>query len=148
MKVPNPLVTVVTLGFYSAQERNLRTYSVLSGSTLRNDMKFSAIGLATCFALITSPSFAQMSGGSSTGGASGGSLSSGSTTIGPGGSNTANALSRGSSGNAMGATQTNPSINTPLSSGNAVNTPAANSAVNSLPTRILVSSKNRKCGAV
>ena len=96
-------------------------------------MRLSAVGLASCLALVTSSALAQTS--SSAGASSAGSQSSGGVVNGTGGSatpNTADALSRGSSGNAMGAIQTNPSPNTSLSSGNAVNTPAANSAVNSL----------------
>ena len=94
-------------------------------------MKFSAIGLATCYALIASPSFAQMSGRSS----SSGTGSNGSVVNGTGGSpgpNTSTALNHGITGNGAVANQPGSNANTPASSGNAVNTPAANKAVNDL----------------
>jgi hypothetical protein len=93
----------------------------------------------------TSFSLAQSSGGSSGGaaggaassgagsGSAGNTLSNGSTISGTGGSpgsNTSNALNHGTTGNNLGANQTGPG--TASSSSPAVNTPAANSAVNSL----------------
>jgi hypothetical protein len=93
----------------------------------------------------TSFTLAQSSGGSSGGaaggaassgagsGSAGNTLSNGSTINGTGGSpgsNTSNALNHGTTGNNLGANQTGPG--TGSSPSPAVNTPAANSAVNSL----------------
>jgi len=85
---------------------------------------------------------AQVSGGGSAGssagasGATGGTtLSNGSTISGTGGSpgpNTTNARSHGTTGNNMGATQTGAAPNAAASRGNAVDTPAAKAATQSL----------------
>lgn len=84
---------------------------------------------------------AQSSGGSSAGssagaGVSAGStLSNGSTISGTGGSpgpNTANAFGKGTTGNNLGAPQTSGAGTAPASHGNAVDTPAANAAMQSL----------------
>jgi hypothetical protein len=95
-----------------------------------------------CFLLSSySLSLAQSTGGASPGanssspatgarGSPGNTLSNGSTINGTGGTpgpNTSNALNHGTSGNNLGPSQTNPS-----SSGNAVNTPAASAAAQSL----------------
>jgi len=85
--------------------------------------------------------FAQTStGGSSAGstgagGAAGSTLSNGNTISGTGGSpgpNTSNALNRGTTGNNMGAPQTGAGATAPASHGNAVDTPAANAAIQNL----------------
>jgi hypothetical protein len=81
--------------------------------------------------------FAQTSAGSSTGsagGTAGASLSSGGTINGTGGSpgpNTSNALNQRMTGNNLGAPQTDAGSG-PASHGNAVDTPAANSAAQNL----------------
>ena len=81
---------------------------------------------------------AQTSGGSSSTGASGASgsrLSSGSTINGTGGSpgpNTSNALNHGTTGNNMGSPQTGTGAAAPASHSNAVDTPAANAAIQNL----------------
>jgi hypothetical protein len=70
---------------------------------------------------------------SGAGGAGGSTLSNGSTVNGTGGSpgpNTSNALNHGTTGNNLGVNQADPGGGS--SSSAAVNTPAANSAVNSL----------------
>jgi hypothetical protein len=91
-----------------------------------------------------SHAFAQVSGGSSAGtsagsaaanGSAGSTLSNGSTINGTGGSpgpNTANALSRGTTGNVMGGPHTSRPDAPAASHGNAVDTPAANAAAQSL----------------
>ena len=93
------------------------------------------VSLAACsFAL------AQSSGGTSAGSSAGASgagstLSNGSTISGTGGSpgpNTANALGKGTTGNNLGAPQTSGAGSAPASHGNAVDTPAANAATQSL----------------
>jgi hypothetical protein len=75
------------------------------------------------------------SGGGTSGASSGSMLSNGSTISGTGGSpgpNTSNALGKGSTGNNLGTSHT-PSAGGPAAStGNAVNTPAANRATQSL----------------
>ena len=80
--------------------------------------------------------FAQSSGGSPAGaGSAGSTLSNGSTISGTGGSpgpNTANALGKGTTGNNLGAPQTSVTGTAPASHGNAVDTPAANAATQSL----------------
>ena len=86
--------------------------------------------------------FAQVSGGSSagssaaaSGAAAGSTLSNGNTISGTGGSpgsNTSNALSHGTTGNKLGALQTGGPSGVAASHGNAVNTPAANAATQSL----------------
>jgi hypothetical protein len=93
--------------------------------------------LCTC-----SFSSAQVSGGSSAGSsagaggtAAGSTLSNGSTVSGTGGSpgpNTSNTLSHGTTGNKMGAPQSSPASGAAASHGNAVDTPAANAATQSL----------------
>jgi len=94
------------------------------------------ISLAAC-----SYALAQSSGGTSAGsssaatGAGGSTLSNGSTISGTGGSpgpNTANALGKGTSGNNLGAPQTSGAGPAPASHGNAVETPAAKAATQSL----------------
>ena len=93
------------------------------------------VSLAACsFAL------AQSSGGTSAGssagaGGSGSTLSNGSTISGTGGApgpNTANALGKRTTGNNLGAPQTGGAGTAPASHGNAVDTPAANAATQSL----------------
>jgi hypothetical protein len=107
-------------------------------------MRLFAILLTLLFGNLCSADAQSFSGGSGGGaggaasssgaGAGGGStLSNGSTISGTGGSpgpNTSNALNHGTTGNNLGANQTNPGTGSPSSA--AVNTPAANSAVNSL----------------
>jgi hypothetical protein len=70
------------------------------------------------------------------GGSPGGTLSNGSTINGTGGSpgaNTSNALNHGTTGNNLGATSTAPTAaQGAASTGNAVNTPAANQAQQNL----------------
>jgi hypothetical protein len=93
--------------------------------------------LGTC-----SISVAQMSGGSSAGTSSSANgpatastLSNGSTLSGTGGSpgtNTSNALNHGTTGNVMGTPQIGTAAGGAASHGNAVDTPAANAAVQSL----------------
>jgi hypothetical protein len=91
-----------------------------------------SVYLGTC-----SYALAQSSGGSSvgsSGGAGGTALSNGSTLSGTGGSpgpNTSNALNHGTTGDNLGAKQTN-SAPSAGSRSNAVDTPAANSATQSL----------------
>ena len=73
--------------------------------------------------------------GGSRGGAAGSTLSNGSTINGTGGSpgpNTANALGKGTTGNNLGAPQTGGAATAPASHGNAVDTPAAKAATQSL----------------
>jgi hypothetical protein len=106
-------------------------------------MKLTAAVLIGCIAGSFSCAFAQtgssgQSGSAGTGagsGTGGGStLSNGNTISGTGGSpgpNTSNALRQGTTGNNLGAPQTN-SGSISLSSGNAVNTPAATGAAQSL----------------
>jgi hypothetical protein len=87
-------------------------------------------------------SLAQMSGGGSAGSAAGASgtggsstLSSGSTLSGTGGSpgpNTSSALNHGTSGNVMGTPKVGTAASGAASHGNAVDTPAANAATQSL----------------
>ena len=91
-----------------------------------------SVSLAAC-----SCALAQSSGGTSAGasGAGAGSTLSGSTINGTGGSpgpNTANALSKGTTGNNLGAPQTSGAGSAPASHGNAVDTPAAKAATQSL----------------
>jgi hypothetical protein len=86
--------------------------------------------------------FAQVSGGSSAGSSvgprgigAGSTLSNGSTISGTGGSpgpNTANDLGKGTTGNNLGAPQTSGAGAAPAFHGNAVDTPAANAAAQSL----------------
>jgi hypothetical protein len=93
--------------------------------------------LGTC-----SIAFAQVSGGSSAGAsagaggtAAGSTLSNGSTISGTGGSpgpNASNALGHGATGNNLGAPQTHAPPSAAASHGNAVDTPAANAATQSL----------------
>ena len=90
--------------------------------------------LGTC-----SYGFAQVSGGSSAGSsggtAAGSTLSTGGTLSGTGGSpgpNTSNALGHGTTGNNLGAPKTGAAPGAAASHGNAVDTPAANSAIQSL----------------
>lgn len=97
------------------------------------------ISLGAC-----SYALAQSSGGASAGssagstgagGSVGSTLSNGSTISGTGGSpgpNTANALGKGTTGNNLGAPQTSGASTEPASHGNAVDTPAANAAMQSL----------------
>jgi hypothetical protein len=79
---------------------------------------------------------AASSGAAGAGGSTGTTLSNGSTINGTGGtpgSNTSNALNHGTTGNNLGATTTTPNVSPgPASTGNAVNTPAANQATQSL----------------
>jgi hypothetical protein len=93
------------------------------------------------FLLFGSSTFVHAQAGASSGGstagaagsANGNTLSNGSTISGTGGTpgpNTSNALNHGTTGNTLGGNQTNPGTAPPSSA--AVNTPAANSAVNSL----------------
>jgi hypothetical protein len=131
-------------------------FSAVARIAARNDLAVSFIGAPDredamkIFAMITSLLLAscavvqaQSSGGSSgasgatgaSGGASGSTLSNGSTISGTGGSpgsNTSNALNHGTTGNNLGANQTNPGTGSSPASSAAVNTPAANSAVNNL----------------
>jgi hypothetical protein len=96
-----------------------------------------SVSLAACSYVL-----AQSSGGTSAGssaatgaGGSGSTLSNGSTISGTGGSpgpNTANALGKGTTGNNLGAPQTSGAGAAPASHGNAVDTPAANTATQSL----------------
>jgi hypothetical protein len=95
------------------------------------------VSLAAC-----SYALAQSSGGTSAGSAgasgasgSGSTLSNGSTISGTGGSpgpNTASALGKGTTGNNLGVPQTGGAGPAPASHGNAVDTPAANAATQSL----------------
>lgn len=93
------------------------------------------VSLAAC-----SYAGAQSSGGTSTGSSagvsgSGSTLSNGSTISGTGGSpgpNTANALGKGTTGNNLGVPQTSGAGAAPASHRNAVDTPAANAATQSL----------------
>src|SRR3954467_8280604 len=74
-------------------------------------------------------------GGSSGAAGAGSTLSNGSTISGTGGSpgpNTANALGKGTTGNNLGSPQTSGIGAAPASHGNAVDTPAANAATQSL----------------
>ncbi|MBA2400162.1 MAG: hypothetical protein H0V72_15955 [Bradyrhizobium sp.] len=99
-----------------------------------------AVLLLVLFAATSSHVFAQNSAGSSAGSsgagaAAGSTLSNGTTVSGTGGSpgpNTSNALNRGTTGNNMGAPQTGAGTTAPASHGNAVDTPAANAATQSL----------------
>ena len=116
-------------------------------------MKLTAAVLIGCIAGSFSCAFAQtgssgQSGSAGTGagsGTGGGStLSNGNSISGTGGSpgpNTSNALRQGTTGNNLGAPQTN-SGSISLSSGNAVNTPAATGAAQSLEIPIPASSRN------
>lgn len=75
------------------------------------------------------------SGSTGAGGASGSTLSNGTTVSGTGGSpgpNTANALKHGTTGKNLGAPQTGGGAPAPASHGNAVDTPAANAAIQNL----------------
>jgi hypothetical protein len=81
--------------------------------------------------------FAQTSSAGSTGagGAAGSTLSNGNTISGTGGSpgpNNSNSLNRGTTGSNMGAPQTGAGATAPVSHGNAVDTPAANAAIQNL----------------
>jgi hypothetical protein len=102
----------------------------------RNDiMKIAPVAFALCL-VAWSPSSAQTAAGSSAGstgagGSAGTTLSNGSTINGTGGSpgpNTSNALNHGTTGNNLGTVQ-NPGAGT---HGNAVDTPAAQNATQSL----------------
>ena len=94
-----------------------------------------SVSLAACSYALAQSS-AGTSAGSSAGQAGAGStLSNGSTISGTGGSpgpNTANALGKGTTGNNLGAPQTSGAGSAPASHGNAVDTPAANAATQSL----------------
>ena len=99
-------------------------------------MKFFAVVLGvylgTCSCTLAQSSAGSGSAGSS--GAGGSTLSNGSTISGTGGSpgpNTANALTKGTTGTNLGAPQT---VDAPSAAtqGKAVNTPTANSAIRSL----------------
>ena len=98
-------------------------------------MKTTALILALSIGT-SAQGFAQSSAGSAgAGGAAGSTLSNGTTLSGTGGSpgpNTANALNRGTTGNNMGAPQTGAAGTAPASQGNAVDTPAANAAMQNL----------------
>jgi hypothetical protein len=93
--------------------------------------------LGTCsfgFAQVSGSSSAGSSAGAS-GAAAGSTLSNGSTISGTGGSpgpNTSNALSHGTTGSKLGAPQTSAPSGVAASHGNAVDTPAANAATQSL----------------
>jgi hypothetical protein len=107
------------------------------------DMKIFAMVLSLYLGSC-SLAFAQVSGGSSAGSSAGPSgtavgstLSNGSTISGTGGSpgpNTSNALGHGTTGNNLGAPQTGVAPGAAASHGNAVDTPAANAATQSLAT--------------
>jgi hypothetical protein len=92
-----------------------------------------AVYLGTCALACAQTSTAGSSTGA--GAAAGSTLSNGNTISGTGGSpgpNTSNALNRGTTGNNMGAPQTGAGPATPASHGNAVDTPAANAAIQNL----------------
>ena len=91
---------------------------------------FLSVYLGAC-----SYALAQSVGSSGTSGASGSTLSNGSTISGTGGSpgpNTSNALRQGTTGNNLGAPQTPGTGTAAASHGNAVDTPVANRATQSL----------------
>ena len=94
------------------------------------------ISLAACsYALAQSSSGASAGSSAGAGGSAGSTLSNGSTISGTGGSpgpNTANALGKGTTGNRLGVPQTSGTGAAPASHGNAVDTPAANAATQSL----------------
>ena len=106
-------------------------------------MKIKTIAIASILALSSTFALAQSRGSSGissagassstgAGGPAGGTLSGGGTINGTGGSpgpNTSNALNHGTTGNNLGASQTNPGTG---SAGNAVNTPTATKAQQSL----------------
>ena len=95
-----------------------------------------SVYLAACsYALAQSSAGASAGSSAGTGGSAGSTLSNGSTISGTGGSpapNTANALGKGTTGNNLGAPQTSGAGSAPASHGNAVDTPAAKAATQSL----------------
>ena len=95
-----------------------------------------SVYLAACsYALAQSSGGASPGSSTGTGGSAGSTLSNGSTISGTEdtpGPNTANALGKGTTGNNLGAPQTNSAGPAPASHGNAVDTPAANAATQSL----------------
>jgi len=105
-------------------------------------MRFTAIALLAMLCIGDS-AIAQSAGGSSlptgAGGQAGSTLSNGSTINGTGGSpgpNTSNALNHGTTGNNLGAPQTSAGP-AAASHGNAVGTPAANSAAQNTDAGVL-----------
>ena len=96
--------------------------------------------LAALYFATVSLAFAQNSaspsaGSTGAGSTAGSTLSNGNTLNGTGGApgpNTSNALAHGTTGNHMGAPQTGAGSATPASHGNAVDTPAANAAIQNL----------------
>jgi hypothetical protein len=94
-----------------------------------------ALYFATCSLTVAQTSTGSSAGSTGAAGASGSTLSNGNTISGTGGSpgpNTSNALNRGTTGNNMGAPQSSVSPTGPASHGNAVDTPAANAAIQNL----------------
>jgi hypothetical protein len=98
-------------------------------------MKIFSLTLSVYLAACSSAHAQNPGGGTGPGAAAGSTLSNGSTISGTGGSpgpNTANALGKGTTGNNLGAPQMNGAGPAPASHGNAVDTPAANAATQSL----------------
>jgi hypothetical protein len=91
-----------------------------------------ALYFATCSLTVAQTSTGSSAGPTGAAGASGSTLSNGSTISGTGGSPGPNALNRGTMGNNMGAPQSSVSPAGPASHGNAVDTPAANAAIQNL----------------
>ncbi len=94
------------------------------------------VSLAACsYALAQSSGPTSAGSATGAGGSAGSTLSNGSTISGTGGApgpNTANALGKGTTGNNLGVLQTGGAGSAPASHGNAVDTPAANAATQSL----------------